>query len=194
MLSDPLLVVSTIARVFDDLGIPYLVGGSLASSVYGIPRATQDVDLVAELRPEAVQAVHDRLVDAFYVDTDMMLDAIARRASFNVIHLETMFKVDVFIMRGDSWSREEMARARSEVFEGTEGPVSIRFASPEDTLLHKLIWYKLGNEISDRQWGDILGVLKVQADALDDIYLDRWAPLLDVADLLARARTQPSRD
>lgn len=190
MLSDPLLVVSTIARVFDDLGVRYLVGGSLASSIYGVPRATQDVDLVADLRPETVQAFHDRLVGSFYVDADMMRDAIARRASFNVIHLATMFKADVFIMRGDSWSREEMARARLEDFEGAEGPFSVRFASPEDTLLHKLIWYKLGNEISDRQWSDILGVLKVQAGSLDDAYLDHWAPLLDVAHLLSRARTQ----
>jgi hypothetical protein len=190
MLSDPLLVVSTIARVFDELGIRYLVGGSLASSIYGVPRATQDVDLVADFRPEVVQAVHDHLVDDFYVDTDMMLDAIARRASFNVIHLATMFKADVFIMRGDAWSREEMSRARSEVFDGAEGPFSVRFASPEDTLLHKLIWYKLGNEISDRQWGDIMGVLKVQAGELDDTYLDHWAPLLDVAHLLSRARAQ----
>jgi hypothetical protein len=190
MLSDPLLVVSTIARVFDDLGIRYLVGGSLASSIYGVPRATQDVDLVADLRTEAVQAVHDRLASAFYVDADMIRDAIARRASFNVIHLETMFKADVFVMRGDAWSREEMARARSEQFQAADGPISVRFASPEDTLLHKLVWYKLGNEISDRQWGDILGVLKIQAGALDDTYLDRWAPLLDVASLLSRARSQ----
>jgi len=190
MLSDPLLVVATIARVFDDLGIRYLVGGSLASSIYGVPRATQDVDLVADLRPEAVQAVHDRLAGTFYVDADMMQDAIARRASFNVIHLETMFKADVFIMRGDSWSREEMTRARSEEFEGADGPVVVRFASPEDTLLHKLVWYKLGNEISDRQWSDILGVLKVQAGSLDDVYLDRWAPLLDIDHLLSRARKQ----
>jgi hypothetical protein len=166
------------------------VGGSLASSIDGVPRATQDVDLVADLRAEAVQPLHDRLAGAFYVDAGMIRDAIARRASFNVIHLETMFKADVFVMRGDSWSREEMSRARSEEFQAAHGPVSVRFASPEDTLLHKLVWFKLGNEISDRQWGDILGVLKVQAGSLDDAYLDRWAPLLDVAPLLARARSQ----
>ena len=191
MLSDPLLVVSTIARVFDDLGIRYLVGGSLASSIYGVPRATQDVDLVADLPAEAVEAVHDRLVGTFYVDADMIRDAIARRASFNVIHLGTMFKADVFIMRGDAWSREEMARARSEEFESVDGPFSVRFASPEDTLLHKLVWFKLGNEISDRQWGDILGVLRVQAGSLDGAYLDRWAQQLDVAQLLSRARSEP---
>lgn len=190
MLGDPILVVATLARVLDDLGVRYLVGGSLASSVYGVPRATQDVDLVAELRAESVGGFCDRLVDKFYVDADMIRDAIARRASFNVIHLETMFKADIFIMKGDSWSREEMSRARTEEFSGPFGAASIRFASPEDTLLHKLIWYKLGNEISERQWSDILGVLRVQDERLDAEYLDRWAPLLDVSALLARARTQ----
>ena len=70
------------------------------------------------------------------------------------------------------------------------GQVTIRFASPEDTLLHKLIWYKLGDEMSDRQWSDILGVLKIQGTALDQDYLDQWAPLLDVYDLLLRARKE----
>jgi hypothetical protein len=104
--------------------------------------------------------------------------------------LATMFKADVFILQGDSWSREEMERAREEQFDVPEGKVTVRFASPEDTLLHKLIWYKLGNQISDRQWGDIIGVLKVQGELLDREYLDRWAPLLDVSDLLLRARQQ----
>ena len=190
MLSEPILVVARLARVFDDLKIRYMVGGSLASSVYGIPRATQDVDLVADIGLPHVEPITGALTGEFYVDGDMIRDAIQRRASFNVVHLATMFKADVFILQRDAWSREEMMRARAEQFDAPEGKVTIRFASPEDTLLHKLIWYKLGNQISDRQWGDILGVLKVQGDLLDHEYLDRWAPQLDVADLLLRARQQ----
>lgn len=190
MLSEPILVVATIARTFDALGIRYLVGGSVASSVYGIPRATQDVDLVADIQLSQVDAVTKAMAGEFYVDADMIRDAIRRHASFNMVHLETMFKADIFILQGDSWSREEMARARAEELEIPGGKVNIRFASPEDTLLHKLIWYKLGNQISDRQWSDILGVLKVQGDVLDHAYLDRWAPLLDVFDLLQRARRE----
>jgi hypothetical protein len=144
-------VVAALARVFDELGVRYLVGGSFASSLYGVPRSTQDVDLVAELRAESAQALYDRLSSSFYVDVDMIRDAVARRASFNVIHLETMFKADVFIMKGDSWSREEMTRAKVEAFEAPSGSTSVRLASPEDTLLHKLVWYKLGSEISERQ-------------------------------------------
>ncbi len=190
MLSEPIVVVARIVQAFDALGIPYVVGGSLASSVYGVPRATQDVDLVADLTVAHADKLQQLLSADFYVDSDMIRDAILKRASFNVIHLVTMFKADVFIMKRDAWSREEMSRARQEQLDGPNGPVNIRFASPEDTLLHKLVWYRLGNEISDRQWLDISGVLKIQGELIDNDYLDRWAPVLGVADLLVRARSQ----
>jgi hypothetical protein len=190
MLSEPILVVVRLVQAFDALGVTYVVGGSLASSVYGIPRATQDVDLVAELEVAHAERLGQLLSGDFYVDADMIRDAIIKRASFNVIHLETMFKADVFVMKRDAWSREEMSRARPEELDGPNGAVTIRFASPEDTLLHKLVWFRLGNEISDRQWSDILGVLKIQGERLDNEYLQRWAPLLNVADLLSRARSQ----
>jgi hypothetical protein len=190
MVSDPVLVVATLARVFDTLAIRYLVGGSLASSMYGIPRATQDVDLVADIGLDHVDGITRALTGEFYVDADMIREAIGRRASFNVVHLATMFKADVFILRGDAWSREEMTRAKTEHVDGPDGRLAVRFASPEDTLLHKLVWYRLGNQISDRQWRDVLGVLRTQGDALDWAYLDRWAPWLDVAVLLLRARKE----
>lgn len=190
MASDPLQVVAALARVFDALQVRYLVGGSIASSFYGIPRATQDVDLVAEIGPAHVEAISTALAGQFYVDASMIRDAIRHGASFNVIHLASMFKADVFLFKDEAWFREEMARARTERLDSPDGPVTIRFASPEDTLLHKLIWYRLGNEISDRQWGDILGILKIQAKVLDWAYLDQWAPRLDVAAQLARAKSE----
>ena len=188
MLSEPILVVAKLARVFDMLGIRYIVGGSLASSIYGIPRATQDVDLVADIVSSQVDDIERVLKADFYVDAEMIIDAITHRSSFNVIHLATMFKADVFILHGDPWALEEMARARLERLGEREDEIAIRFASPEDTLLHKLVWYKLGNQASDRQWNDVVGVLKIQGDALDREYLDRWAGFLGVADLLSRAR------
>jgi hypothetical protein len=190
MLSEPFQVVARLARVFDDLGIRYLVGGSLASSVYGIPRATQDVDLVAEIALSHVEALTNALANDFYVDSGMIRDAIRRRACFNVVHLATMFKADVFIPGDDPWSREEMSRARTEQYDTLEGKVTIRFASAEDTMLHKLVWYQVGNQVSDRQWVDVMGILKVQAGSLDRAYLERWAHLLNVADLLNRATEQ----
>lgn len=113
-----------------------------------LPRASS----LEHIRRSHVDAIVTALAGEFYVDADMIREAIDRRASFNVVHLATMFKADVFLLKGDSWSREEMSRARAEQFDILEGKVTIRFASPEDTLLHKIVWYKLGNQISDRQW------------------------------------------
>ena len=190
MLSDPIAIVARLVRVFDDLGIPYLVGGSLASSLYGIPRTTQDVDLVAGVGLPQVDAFTQAISGEFYTDAGMIREAVKRGASFNVIHLATMFKADVFVLRSDPWAREEMARARVTRVESPDGMVEIRFSSPEDTILHKLRWFRMGNEVSDRQWNDIVGVLKIQGDTLDKDYLDRWATSLGVADLMARARSQ----
>lgn len=188
MTSEPILVVARLARAFDDLGIPYLVGGSLASSIYGTPRATQDVDVVADITMTHVDALARALGASFHVDAAMIREAVRERGSFNALYLPTMFKADIFIVREDLWSREEIKRARIEEIETSEGKVGIRFASPEDTLLHKLYWYRLGNETSDRQWSDVVGMLKVQKGSLDQACLDRWAGHLGVADLLSRAR------
>ncbi len=151
MITEPLLVIARLARAFDDLGIRYLVGGSFASSIYGVPRATQDVDLVADIGMSHVESLSNALGDEFSIDADMIRDAIRRRASFNVVHLGTMFKADIFVPRGDAWSRAEMSRARTESLDTPEGRVTIHFASPVDTVLHKLVWYQLGNPMSDRQ-------------------------------------------
>ena len=109
MLPAPILVVAKLAGILDALRIRYVVGGSVASSIYGIPRATQDVDIVADMQLSNVEVFANALSGEFYVDADMIGDAIRRRASFNVIHLATMFKADIFILQGDSWSREEQA-------------------------------------------------------------------------------------
>ena len=188
MIGDPLIVVGRIAEVLEHLGVRYVVGGSVASSVYGVPRATQDVDLVAELFGRHVSTFVRMLASEFYVDEEMIRDALARKASFNVIHLGTMFKADVFSFDGEPWSQSEMSRGRLETLPTAAGPVTVRFASPEDTLLHKLVWCRLGNEISDRQWGDVLGVLKIQGPRLDLPYLEKWAADLKVLDLLHRAQ------
>ncbi len=163
-----------------------MVGGSLASSLDGIPRAKQDVDVFAKLDFSHVEASVCALAGEFYIDAGMIRDAIRRSSCFNVIHLATMFKADVFVARNDPWSSEEMSRARTEQLDTPDGKLTVRFASAEDTVLHKLIWYKLGNQVSDRQWGDAVGVLKVQGDLLNREYLEYWAHRLDVGDLLVR--------
>jgi hypothetical protein len=191
VLSEPLVVVGRLAAAFDRLGVAYLVGGSLASSVHGIPRATEDVDLVAELAPalatSTAAALARLLVDQFYADEDAMREAIASRGSFNVVHLPTMYKADVFVARGDDWSHEEFARSQIHHIEIDGEQAAIRMSSAEDTVLHKLVWYKLGDETSERQWRDVLGVLRIQGPSLDLSYVERWAPILNVESLFRRA-------
>lgn len=175
-----------VARALEALDVPYLVGGSLASSLHGIPRATQDADLVADLQPDRVHDLVRALEDDFYVDLERVRDAVRRRASFNAIHLRTMLKVDVFVLPDDEYHRAEMSRRRRMRL-GEDPESSVEVASAEDTVIEKLHWYRLGRGVSDRQWLDVLGVLKVQGTELDRSYLRRWAGEREIEDLLDRA-------
>lgn len=173
-----------VIRALEDLGVDYLVGGSLASSFHGTPRSTDDVDLVANLKPVHAALLVARLGDDYYFDLDRMRHAIRNRSSFNVIYLKTMFKIDVFVQKHDDYSRQEMRRRlRIDIGDGEELDV----ASAEDSVLQKLVWYRRGGEVSDRQWQDLLGVLKVRRRDLELDYLERWAADLGVTDLLERA-------
>ena len=180
-------VALRVARVFDTLGLRYLIGGSLASSLHGIPRSSHDADLVAEIPGRLADEIAKLLESEFYVDSEMIRDAVLRGSSFNVIHDQSGFKVDVFVLTRDPLAQAEMDRRKLYMI---DEEASAYFATAEDTVLQKLDWYRKGAEISERQWNDVLGVLKVQRGRLDDTYLDRWAQLIGVADLLARARQQ----
>lgn len=180
--------LAPVTEAFDALGVGYYVGGSVASSAHGVPRASLDVDLLAELRPEHVAPFCGRLQDSYYLDADRLRDAVTRRRSFNLIHLETMFKVDVFVSTGRPFDREAISRTRIEVLGEGEHARAFALASPEDVVLLKLEWYRKGGEISERQWTDVLGIFRVLGPRLDASYLDRWAPPLGIADLLERAR------
>jgi hypothetical protein len=186
MQNEPVEVTIKVTDVFEKLSIPYLIGGSLASTLYGMVRTTQDADIVAEMRLEHLQQFLLALQGEFYVDDEMIAESIQRHSSFNIIHRETMFKVDVFIPSPRPFLQSQLARAQRQTFT-FEKEVSAKFASPEDTILSKLEWYRMGGEVSERQWRDILGVLKTRAGELDLVYLRKWAIEIKVADLLERA-------
>jgi hypothetical protein len=179
--------LDAVVQAFDDLGIRYQIGGSVASSAYGIARATLVVDLVADIGENQINPLIDRIHSSYYVDEDRVRNAIARRSSFNIIHLESMIKVDVFILKLHPYDQAAFARARLENLEEGESSRRHYLSSPEDVILNKLGWYRQGGCVSERQWNDILGVLKVQQSSLDREYLRRWAEELNLVDLLSRA-------
>ena len=184
--SDLVAALRPVADALDALDVPYYLAGSAASSAHGIARASLDADVVAALEPDHVAPLTNRLVSAYYTRVDRLRSAVAERSSCNLIHLATMFKIDVFVSKGRPFDRQAAQRARPQAID--ESPDAPRFpvASPEDTVLAKLEWFRLGGETSERQWWDIVGVLKVTEDA-DRTYLSRWAASLGVADLLERA-------
>jgi hypothetical protein len=174
-----------VLRALRELGVRHYVGGSIASSAHGIARASVDADVIAELGSEHVEPLARALAGAYYVPEQRMRDAALRRASFNLIHLETMLKVDVFVSKGRPFDARAMERAKPGPSVGAAGPVPI--ASAEDTVLAKLEWFQRGGETSERQWGDVLGVLRASGSELDRTYLREFARQLGVADLLERA-------
>ena len=185
MLTEQIAVTLAVVDALDALGVPYAIGGSFASALHGVMRATMDADLVADLRLEHVEPLVQALDDAFYADAEMMRDAIRRQGSFNLIHLGTMFKVDVFVAKLRAFDRSQLARRQLHLL--SEDPERHAYViSAEDVVLSKLEWYRMGGEVSDCQWRDVLGVLEVQGDRLDQDYLRRMSVELGVTDLLER--------
>lgn len=184
--SDLVAALRPVADAFDALGIRYYLGGSVASSAHGIARASLDADIVAALEPEHVDSLLNRLESAYYIPVDRLRSAVEARSSCSFIHQATMFKIDVFVSKGRPFDLQAAERARHQAI--GEAPDAPRFAvaSPEDTVLAKLEWFRLGGETSERQWWDVVGILRV-SDA-DRAYLRRWADVLGVADLLERAQ------
>jgi hypothetical protein len=186
MLAEQIEVTVIVADVLQSLGVAYAIGGSFASALHGVMRATMDADLVADLCLEHAGPLVRALGDAFYADIEMIRDAIQRHTPFNLVHLGTAFKVDVFVARTRDFDRSQLARRRLYVL-SQEPERSAYVMSAEDIVLAKLEWYRLGGEISDRHWSDVVGVLKVQGQRLDRDYMQRMAAELKVADLLMRA-------
>jgi hypothetical protein len=179
--------ISPVIDAFERLSVRYSIVGSVASSAHGIARATLDADLVADLDAERVDPLVDALTDDYYIDRDAAADAVRRVAMFKVVQLETMLKVDIYVLTGRPFDGESFRRRVLVALEGTDHAREYSVDTAEDTVLHKLEWYRAGAEVSERQWGDIVGVLKVQSDALDIDYMRQWAADLGVGDLLERA-------
>lgn len=181
---EALRVLVQVVEALEELGLRYHVGGSYASSVHGVPRQTQDIDLVVNLPMNLVDKLVQSLSDDFFVQEDPARSAVLERQSFNAVHLDTGLKVDFFILGENPFDLEEFARHRAEALLENR---KVFVKSPEDTVLRKLQWYRAGGEVSDRQWTDVVGILQTQGDSLDQSYMDRWATTLGIEDLLKEA-------
>ncbi len=192
----PSTVILLVTNELERLGISYCIGGSIASSVYGEPRTTRDVDIIVNLRSSHIHQLVAAFEDQFYVLLPDVQEALAKaptirsdpaqRATFNMIHRQSFFKIDMFVSSGRPFELRQLDRAIRQIVVAEPEQYAI-LASPEDTVLAKLEWYRLGSGLSDRQWLDIRSIIETQQAKLDVTYLREWAKHLQVADLLEAA-------
>jgi hypothetical protein len=182
-----LRVLSGVVRRLEALGLPYALGGSIASGVWGQPRYTNDIDVSVALQPEDIERFVAAFQDEFLVSVAEFTDALRSPEEYRsgqLLHMEEVFKVDVFVPLPSAFAQSCLARARPiEVVTGLCG----RCLSAEDTIIHKLRWYELGNRVSDRQWNDIVQVIEVQAERLDREYILSWAREFGLEELAVEA-------
>jgi len=182
----PLSVLLQVTTTLEQQNISYLLVGSFASSIHGMYRSTADIDILAEIHTEQIRPLFDVLQKSFYVDEHAMRDAVAQGRSFNAIHFDSVFKVDIFIAKGDEFALSQLNRRQLRGI-SPEQDEMVYVATAEDTVLAKLRWYRTGHETSTTQWNDVLGVLGTSRSSLDVEYLRTWAGKLGVEDLLQQA-------
>jgi len=168
-----------------------MVGGSLASSIHGIARSTLDIDLIADVKPEHIDPLAAELSGEFYADPEMMRQGLRTHRAFNLIHHESGYKFDVYPLSGDPYHQTAFGRRTAAEYSLHGETLQFYVCSAEDSILSKLAWYRAGNEVSERQWSDILDVVRIKRRLLDLDYLRRWAQSLKVADLLEQALLTP---
>ena len=179
--------IEPLIKAFDELGISYYIGGSIASSAYGKARATMDVDMVLNLQTSHVKYLSEKLNKIYYLDEEMISSAIKNGTSFNLIHLDTMLKIDAFILNDQPYPLAAFERKVKDKLDDEPNSINVYICSSEDIILNKLMWYKMGGKISERQWNDVVGVIKVQDERLNKDYLKKWSQHLGIIELLEQA-------
>jgi hypothetical protein len=183
---NPLEVLQLVTEKLERLDLPYMVAGSFASTIYGEPRYTQDADIVVQLTCLSIDGVTKAFSSDFYIDRGQVERAIQSCSSFNIIHLDSAFKVDLFTVGRGGFEEQALNRRGRKTLD-SESQYAPFVQTPEDTVLAKLLWFQQGGRVSDQQWRDVLGILKVQEGMLDITFLQKWAGELRVADLLEEA-------
>ncbi len=174
-------IIRTIVTRLSKANIPYMFTGSIATNFYATPRMTRDVDVIIELRETDVDCLYNLFEKDFYVDRDMILNAVKRNGMFNIIHYESVFKIDFIIRKDDKYRRKEFKRRKRIVFEGME----VYVAAPEDLVLSKLYWAK--DSLSELHLGDVKNLLQ-NVKNLDGDYLKQWIIYLDIEELFRKVK------
>ena len=187
--SKELLILEDFTGILEQLGIAYAIGGSLASSIYGKVRFTQDADITVEPFESRAENLFERLKPSYYISQEAMYEALKRHSSFNIIHYESAFKIDVFISGSTTFEKQLMSRKKQVKLSGSMEKLFL-VVSPEDIILLKLQWYRDSGFSSERQWEDVLGILEVQADRLDYEYMKKWSAILGINELLEKASSE----
>jgi hypothetical protein len=182
---DPIDIALRVGHAVEKIGGAYFVGGSLASSLQGEPRATNDIDIVVSLPLGYVSALKNNLGSDFEVDEQMLRIAVLRATSCNIFFLPALTKIDIFGVGGSAYDELEFSRRQSVIVR--EDGATLFLKSAEDTILRKLWWYRQGAEVSERQWRDVLSVLRVSGPILNQAHMQTWSRFLGVSDLLERA-------
>lgn len=184
---DAELVFKDLLGILQPLGLRFAVGGSYASGAQGHPRQTNDIDIVLELSGERVSDFGKAVAEKFNVTDSDMDDAASGKdphRSFQLFHFEALFKVDVFLGVHPRLIASELERAETiQLLPGIWAPC----LTAEDIVIEKLLWYQMGNRVSDRQWNDVVGVIEVQGPNFDRAYVRKWAAELGVLDLAEEA-------
>lgn len=167
----------------DAAGIPYMVTGSFASSIYGEPRASKDIDIViAPTRDQLIDFVRRFPPDCYYADEQDAVESFTRGDMFNIIDFASGWKVDLIFLKQRPFSRTEFARRKYEDLAG----LSLSVATAEDILIAKLEWAKMGE--SQRQVEDAASILRVRGELLDVAYIEKWVEELGLETQWAAAK------
>lgn len=186
--ADPIAIAILVAAAIEAAGGLYFVGGSVASSLQGDPRSTNDIDFVISLPIARVDALADALGRDFELDREMLRDALLRASSANGFYLPVLTKIDLFGLGREPFDEIEFARRRP-IAVGPSGETLV-IKSPEDSVLRKLLWFRAGGQVSDKQWRDIVSILRVTGEQIDRSYLSQWAHSLRCEALLSRAQEE----
>lgn len=182
---DLVAALAPVVAALRRLGVRHYVGGSVASTIHGAIRSTMDVDLICSLSEAQAEALIATCGPDFYASRAAARNAVRERKCFNLIHLPTSYKIDVFVNRGRRFDEAALERARPESF-GPQATEPIHVATVEDSMLAKLEWFRLTDETSERQWDDVSRLVRLHSESLDLDYLRTMAESIGVRDLLDR--------